>query len=158
MRFVLAILLCSALMFASCRSTREDRREESKPPALKIPQAGLPPQVCRILGTLVRVDSTLKSQRPDDPCSKAPCEALVYVDSVLGYGSSFPAVLSPGATVRAHFTFTLGPTEQVLPSVKPPFPGLRPGSAFRADLKSTPTLGAVQDINQVFVVDWYEIR
>lgn len=158
MRFALAILLCSAVMLPSCRSTHEDRRDESTTPVLKIPPAGLPPQVCRIVGTIIRVDSTLKSQKPDDPCSKSPCEALVYVDSVLGYGSSFPVVLSPGSTVRAHFTFTLAPTEQLIPSLKPSFPGLRPGSAFRADLKSTPTLGVVQDVNQLFVVDWYESR
>jgi len=152
------VFLLSVVTLLSCRSTLDDRSGESKASALKIPPAGLPPDVCRIVGTLVRVDSSLKGYRADDPCSKAPCEALVYVDSILGYGSSFPVVLSTGVTIRAHFTLTLAPTEQVLPTVKPSFPGLVLGSNFRADLKNMPTLGVAQEARQTFVVDWYEIR
>jgi len=158
MRSLLGILLLSSLILASCRSTRLDLPEGQKSPALRIPPEGLPPDVCRIIGTVVRVDTALKSRRPDDPCSKAPCEALVYVDSVLGYGSSFPVILNPGETVRAHFTFSLAPTEQVLPQVKPSFPGLSPGSRFRADLESRAIPVSVSDEKQSFIVNWYELR
>jgi hypothetical protein len=152
----LAGLLLLSLFVVSCRSSLEDRREVAK--SLPIPPAGLPPDVCRIIGTVVRVDSTLKSTSPDDPCSKVPCEAMVRVDSVLGYGSSFPIVLSTGTVIRTHFTFTLAPTEQVLPKVKPSYPGVAAGSWIRADLKSLPVLGSAQDNAKTFTVDWYELR
>ncbi len=152
----LAGLLLLALSLVSCRSTLEDRREAAK--TLPIPAAGLPPDVCRIVATVIRVDSTLKGSGPDDPCAKAPCEAMVLVDSVLGYGSSFPQTLSPGSLIRTHFTLSVAPTEQVLPSYKPAYPGIAAGSRIRADLKSLPVLGDTQDGKKTFSVDWYELR
>jgi hypothetical protein len=149
-------ILLFSLIFVSCRSSLEDRHEASK--SLSIPPAGLPPDVCRIIGTVVRIDSTFKSASPDDPCSKAPCEAMVRIDSVLGYGSSFPIILSTGTVIRTHFTLTLAPTEQVLPKVKPSYPGVGAGSWIRADLKSLPVLGSTRDNATTFTVDWYELR
>ncbi len=152
----LAGLLVLAMIVASCRSTLDDRREAPK--SLPIPPAGLPPDVCRILGTVVRIDSTMKSSYAGDPCSKAPCNALVRVDSVLGYGSSFPVVVSTGSVIKTRFTFTVAPTDQVLPDVKPPYPGVAPGSRIRTDLKRLPVLGDQEGDAKPFTIEWYEVQ
>jgi hypothetical protein len=157
MKSLVSFLLLSAL-FMACRSTTPQAqvRRQPFPPAL--PPVSLDPDVCRIIGTVISVDSIRANRSASDPCSKAPCEALVRVDSVLSYGSSFPLPLSSGQMVHTHFTFTLAPTAEVLPSVKPGYPGASAGSVIRTDLKSLPAFGTVQDSRQTFVVDWYELR
>jgi len=113
--------------------------------------------MCRIVATVLSVDSSLAAGSPDDPCTKAPCRAMVRIDSVLGYGSAFPLPFTPGQVIRTRFSFTLSPTAVLLPSVKPPLPGLAAGSHFKTDVRSTERPGQA-GADQIFVIDSYEVR
>ncbi len=147
-----------AVLFLSCRSTHQERVSDAQ---LQIPasQTGvsIPPSMCRLVATVTGIDSLLTPSSAGDPCSKAPCQATVRVDSVLGYGSAFPYPLTPGETVRVRFAFTLGPTATILPSVSPAYPGLSIGSRFKADMEGTPAPGRTAGA-AVFVVEGYEVR
>ncbi len=161
----LVSLLLTALLALSCRSTRQDRSvEEPKtgntlqiPRPASDPARQIPPSVCRIVATVVAVDSVVPGTGADDPCSHVPCRATVRIDTVLGYGSAFPRPLSPGQLVRVRFTFTLAPTATVLPSVSPPYPGLSTGSRFKADLEGTPSKDQPAG-EESFVVGPYELQ
>jgi hypothetical protein len=166
-RFVSVLKVGASLsiiaMFISCRSSHQagvaDGKNDSPPvkSAIQLPGPSLPPSICRIVGTVVLIDSAFVSAGGNDLCSKAPCIASVRIDSVLGYGSAFPYPIAPGQTLRVGFTFTLAPTGQVLPSMTPGYAGLAVGSQFKADLESAPTPGSSSSEKR-FVVGAYEVR
>jgi len=116
----------------------------------------IPPSHCRVIGTIVSVDSTQLHPQGTDPCSQAPCEAGVRVDSIVGYGSAFPQPFAGGQIVRVRFTCTLGPTGRIFPAMNPALPGLSAGDQFRADIVGTPAPGAANE--SMFTVESYEKR
>ncbi len=96
------------------------------------------PGHCRIVGTIVSIDSVLDKDVPRDPCSIEPCNANVRVDSVIGYGNAFPP-LSPGNIIEVHFYFTLAPTtKDLFPDLTEFLPGLQAGSTFTGDIDAIP--------------------
>ena len=103
----------------------------------------IPPSRCRLVGTIVAIDSGFRSSNANEPCSRVPCRASVRVDSVLGYGPGFPTVLSRSEEIYVKFAFTLGPTRELFPNMSEFYPGLGVGSTFTADVTGTamPTMG-----------------
>ena len=95
----------------------------------------IPPGYCRIVGTIISIDSTLDKSYAKNPCSRKPCNAVVRVDSILGYGSAFPPLLT-GKLIQLHFYFTLSPTTRDLfPNMTELYPGLTVGSSFIGDIE-----------------------
>ncbi len=93
------------------------------------------PGHCRIAGTIVSIDSTLDKSSAKDPCSRKPCNAVVRVDSILGYGSAFPPLLT-GNLIQIHFYFTLSATtKDLFPNMTEFYPGLTVGSSFIGDIE-----------------------
>ena len=117
------------------KSVRGDHQQESgHPMAIVARQTSVPPGYCRIIGTLVSVDSTLEQM---GPCSKAPCRGVVRVDSILGYGSAFGGPLAVKQQIDVQFTFTLAATtEDLFPTMTERLPGLHIGDRFETDVES----------------------
>jgi hypothetical protein len=117
------------------KSVRNDQRTDSKQPGvISAQESRVPPGHCRIIGTLVGIDSTLVH---GGPCSKAPCRGLVRVDSILGYGSAFGSPLALKEEINVHFAFTLAATSKDLfPNMTERLPGLEIGARFEADVES----------------------
>ena len=157
-RATLLLLAVLAMTILACRSSEEstsDAKEVSdlqKPPD---PGPGVPPGHCRIVGSIVSVDSVLSTDG-NDPCSKTPCTATVKVEEIVGYGSGFTAALGKGSEVRVRFQYTLSPSSEIFPGMSPGLPGLKNGSKFQADIKSGPSLTS-GDV-QVFSVGRYQAR
>ncbi len=156
-RATLVLLAVVAMTVFSCRSSEKTTSDKEvsdmqKPPD---PGPGIPPGHCRIVATVVAVDSVLSTDATD-PCSETPCTATVKVEEIVGYGSGFTAALGKGSEVRVHFRYTLGPSSEVFPARSPGLPGLHKGSKFQADIKTGPSLmgGDVQ----VFSVGQYQAR
>ena len=103
-------------------------------PALQIAPAQFAPNTCRVMGTIMAIDSTHHGRNGKDPCSDAPCLASVRIDSVLGYGPAFPRPLHKGLEIQVWFAFTLKPTKEINLNTAVPFPGLNVGSKFVADV------------------------
>ena len=108
---------------------------------IKNPPPGPAPGTCRVLAMVEAIDRTLKGTSEKDPCGKAPCMATIKIDSVLGYGSAFPAVLAPGMRLSVKFAHTLNPTKDVWPDILPPLPGLRVGVKFEALVSGQAAMG-----------------
>lgn len=138
--FVLAMSLfaCSAQTDKTVRNEQTGNQgyRQSIPPQ----HSAIAPGRCRILGTLVGVDSTLEG---GGPCSKAPCRGFVRVDSILGYGSAFGKPLVVTKVVNVRFAFTLAATtKDLFPTMTERLPGLEVGARFQADLESQNEIGS----------------
>ncbi len=134
-----------AVLIASCSSSRQEQsaaETSEKEKAMVSEGQRIPPNHCRVVATIVSVKSDLKGASEKDPCGKAPCMAVVKIDSVIGYGSAFGTSLMPGKEVEVRFTLTLSPTKEILPEVTPALPGLTVGSSFEANIRSAATAGS----------------
>ena len=129
-----SLLLLAALMLAlaGCKSSDETKGDKDTQAAVQqkpdLPPPGIAPGRCRLVATVVSVDPTL-SVMAGDPCGTAPCLAVVRIQEVLGYGSSFGSVLGKGQEVNVRFRYTLKE------SLQPKLPGLDVGSVFQAEVE-----------------------
>lgn len=131
------------------------RADSVRHPAPKEPET-FAPNTVRIIGTIVTIDSTNHPEALDQPCGSIPCIALVRVDSILGYGMAFPTPLHKGSEIAIQFAYTLAPTAQTMPRVKPSYPGLAQGSRFLADVEGLPGIRTPKRIQ--YTVYGYEVR
>ena len=152
------VLLMTLAIILSCNKARDGQiareSEAPKPPSI-LAQKGVAPNSCRIIGTVIAIDSETLSSGTKDPCSKVPCRATVKVDSVLGYGQGFTGPLSVGKTVAAQFKFTLSPTKDLFPGMNLNLPGLQLNSRFRADMKSGPAIDLGDGGTKHYVIEIY---
>ncbi len=147
-----------ALLFGSCTS----KHTVVSQPVIHPEENVIPPNHCRIRGTIITIDSTLTITDFSQPCAKVPCNAEVRIDSILGYGSAFGNPVVQGAQHVMHFVFTLSPTSKKLfPSMKEEYPGMTIGSSFIADIERQQSKslrdvrGATQSMMPVFVIYGY---
>ncbi|MBN1406204.1 MAG: hypothetical protein JW956_00360 [Calditrichaceae bacterium] len=96
---------------------------------------------CRIVATVINIDSTKYLDDKEAPCGKAPCYATIAIKQVLGYGSGFSQKLYKGQELEVNFKFTLSPTDEIVPDMQLGLPGLKIGNNFIADLEALPALG-----------------
>ena len=130
---VLKYVLIFIVVFAACKSSYNKKTDETQSiQTLKVKPN--PPNTCRIFGTIISIDENFSSENADDPCRKAPCLAIVRVDSILGYGQGFIRPLAKGKTIEVSFKFTLGATEALFPNMQETYPGLNPGDSFMAEV------------------------
>ncbi|MGB2868806.1 MAG: hypothetical protein WBD36_10160 [Bacteroidota bacterium] len=145
MKIQTAVLLV-VLATGCSKETRETTKQEEQTPGrqyAQVPITALDPDKmvpvgsCRIVGTVLAVDTTELQANGDGPCSKAPCVAKVRIDSILGTGSSFARPLAVGSAVRVRFAYTLSPSKELFPRMDPPLPGLLAGTQFKAFMQSS---------------------
>jgi hypothetical protein len=103
------------------------------------------PGTCRVVATVVAVDTTFRGDKSNDPCSTTPCRARIRIDSVAAVGPDFPGYLiREGDIVVASFPGTLGPHDELFNGLLVRhYDGLQNGDRFRADvaLETAPVLG-----------------
>jgi hypothetical protein len=145
MNWVRSIAAIALACFMACsaqtdRATRsEGRLQQSTQMPIVDRQVRIAPGRCRIVGTLVAIDSVLEK---GGPCSKAPCRGFVRVDSVLGYGAAFGNPVAVSERVDVRFAFTLAPmSKELFPNMTEQLPGLQIGTRFQADLESQNEFG-----------------
>ena len=144
MKFLSLFICCTIISALSitCSGTKQEAPPDSASssgagrPAIQA--RNIPPNTCRLIGTVVSIDEEFRTGGPDDPCSKAPCLAVVRIESIIGYGPAFGQPLAIGREIPVLFKFTVLPTEDFLPELSRHYPGLTTGSRFRADLESLP--------------------
>jgi hypothetical protein len=121
----------------------------------------IPPNHCRLIGTVLKVHEVESALNSDDPCSRFPCTATVRVDSIVGYGSAFGGALGIGQEIEVQFLYTLAPSEEAYPSESFSLPGLGDGDRFGADLRGaqeTMLLGAGKEESRYAVALYKVIR
>jgi len=129
---IAVILLAGCL--SSCCGSKDTATRFPNQPVQQSPS--LPPNACRFAGTIISVLPP-ESGRDDGPCSKVPCTAQVRVDTILGYGSSFPYPVAAGTVVTIRFAYTLTPSASLFPGRKDLPSSLIAGDAFHGVMEGT---------------------
>ncbi len=147
------ILGCGSSKIIAEKNSGE--KEVQRPPAQS---KKIPPGQCMIAGTVISVDSTLDKYSSKDPCSINPCKAVVRVDSIIGYGSSFPP-LQKRTSIDLYFYFTLGPTDKNLfPNLKEFYPGLKTGDTFTGNIIVRHTMNSNSKLKQFAIYGYQRIN
>jgi len=138
----LAVLALTSCSRPAQEATKQDEPAQkgkyaAVPSEALDPAKMIPVGACKVVVTVVSIDSSRASTQTGDPCAKAPCTAVVRIDSVLGCGSSADRSLVPGLTLRARFTYTLASSMDLFPSLTPALPGLSVGSRFAARVQTS---------------------
>jgi hypothetical protein len=132
------LILVSLSFIFSCQSNKNATNQTSKTDiSIKQEQPqSLPPESCRIRGKIISIKAVDSEVKGNTPCDKNPCDAEVLIEKVLGYGSSFSAMLYPEDVITLHFSFTLSNTKQVFPDKNViELPGLNTGDLFEANIE-----------------------
>ncbi len=144
MKVSLSFLVLGLICLLGCSArTEKSALDENQQDHGQVIERGtqIAPGKCRMIGTLVAIDSTLERS---GPCSKAPCKGIVRVDSILGYGSAFGNPIAVNGQLEVRFAFTVAPTTSGLfPNVTQVLPGLQLGTKFQTDIESQnePSIG-----------------
>jgi hypothetical protein len=119
--FTILIITISILLM-NCSTPKENKT---------LIESKIPPGHAKIVGTITEIEPVSDSSNLNDPCSKAPCIALVKVSSAV-YGAAFPS-FSKDKEIRIKFLFTLEPTsKELFPNMEETYPGLKVGQEFNA--------------------------
>jgi hypothetical protein len=146
-------LLLLAGFVPSCSASKDTT---AKTVTLTVPQSpSLPPNACRIVGTIMTVLAPAASTEPG-PCGKVPCQADVRVDSILGYGSSFPYPLAAGAIVRMRFSYTLAPTTAMFPGTADLPKAMTAGDAFSGVMEGGEGLAPKAGSVTIYTISMYQ--
>jgi hypothetical protein len=112
---------------------------------------GIAPGNCRLIASVIKIDSSLNTEDPESPCAKGSCLALVKIQNVLAYGSAFPSDVAEGAEINLFFPNTLTPH---FLGIKSSSPDLKNGDLFQAlvEARMHPLSG------HLFIVNDYKIK
>ena len=157
---LIAIVVASCLLACSAKVDKSTQGENQRQHVQQMPiadqQSHIAPGHCRIVGTIVSIDSTLEER---GPCSKAPCRAIVRVDSVLGYGSAFGNPIAVGAQIPVRLAFTLAPTtKELFPNMTERLPGLKVGAKFQTDLEARNEMGTGERRSSYLIQDYEKLN
>ena len=142
MKTITAVIFFSIICFGYCSS--EGDKETPKLALQKIP-----PGHAEINGEIIKIFPIEKNNNPNDPCSKAPCFALVRVTKTY-YGAGFP-VIPINSEIKIKFGFTLNPTsKELFPSIEDRYPGLNIGDKFSALVSHQATINSTIPSYRVF--------
>jgi hypothetical protein len=120
-------LLVLTIYLSSCRDESDKKKTGNK---------RVSPGYASIVGTVTQVEATLDTLSTEKPCGNVPCYAIVRVDSILGYGSSFGNPLVKGSTIRLKFMFTVEKTtKEYFPNLKEHFPGVVINSKLKGNIE-----------------------
>ena len=164
-RILIFVLLCCSVVSCGSKNRREaglgeDRAAQDSAADRNSGTIGtpIPPNNCRIIGVIVKIEDVAAFSGASEQCSQAPCWATIRIESVLGYGSAFGSPLTHGSEILVHFPFTVLPRQDIFPEMETRFPGLSAGSRFLADLEAQYRPGSGNDSSVKYVVYGYEIR
>ncbi|MCH8326485.1 MAG: hypothetical protein IIB83_08000 [Bacteroidetes bacterium] len=94
------------------------------------------PGFARIVGTVIKIEPGLDTNKPNSPCGKVPCITVVKIDSILGYGSAFGKPLNLDTNIKLKFMFTTQETtKELFPNINEYYPGVKVGSQFFGNVK-----------------------
>lgn len=144
------------LLLAGCTShaSLHGGGGDEKPDPAVSNQVVVAPDRCRLVMTIIEIDTTLE---PEGPCGKVPCTTVVRIDSILAYGFSFPPVLNAGQVLRARFAYTTQQSDRWIPALQIHYPGVSAGTQVLADVELS---GSADEASQRpgLVIDHYAIR
>ena len=87
---------------------------------------------CKVKATVLSIDPVLDSLKPETPCGKVPCNALIRIDQIINMGQLCAPFVVVGSELKAYFRFSLSKTDSLFPDMKQHFTGLEKSDTFAA--------------------------
>lgn len=104
----------------------------------------IPPSNIKVIASVISIDKTLSSGNAKDPCSKAPCNAVLKIESIIGYGSSFGGTLNVGDEIKVKFAYTTAKTtEDLLLKISDSYDGVSVKSKIETNIKKSSVINSV---------------
>ena len=138
-------LIICILLLAGCKNTQQKIADSTKNDKIEQKSATnkfslakpkqISPQYCRLIGMIVEVEKIVDKQTRG--CKNGPCYAMIKIEQVLGYGSSFPSNFQSGDEITVFFPSSLNSTDHL--------PGLKKGDRFKADMEGAISLYSVSN-------------
>lgn len=124
------------IMFCGCGSQQKvnDTAADGKTAALPAEGAAVSAGYCRVIATVTAIDTAQHTGDGSDPCAKAPCEAVLLVEEILGTGAGFHPPLVAGNTIPVKFAYSTAPSSMAAPDLANPLPGVQAGARIRVDI------------------------
>ena len=134
------LVITVSILLMNCSTPKENKiLIESK----------IPPGHAKVVGIITEIEPVSDSSNLNDPCSKAPCIALVKVTSAV-YGAAFPS-FTKDEKIRIKFLFTLEQTtKELFPNMEETYPGLRVGQEFTALVAHIDNIGETVPKFQIY--------
>ena len=143
--FMTSLLCATIILSPGCSSQKECN---------KLKLTDIAPGTAQIVGTIIEIEPLSNDTNLSDPCSKAPCIALVRVTSAR-YGSAFPQ-LTIGKEIRVKFRYTVEKTtKELFPYLNEEYPGLQVGDEFTAIVS---TIKSIDKTAPIFQINGYELN
>lgn len=130
--YILLLTLCGL----SCKATKETggaTHDTAMSHSMPASQASSP-NSCKAEAVVVNI-LPAGDEDKNSICAKYPCRAKARILEVSGCGSSAVGMPATGDTIEVRFMNTVLNTEQILPAIKPAYPGLRRGTTFIANME-----------------------
>lgn len=102
---------------------------------------------CKLKGRIVSI-LPQKDEDTSTACGKHPCFAKVEITD---YGANVSLPYQPGDIVEMQFVPTLQPTKNIMPNMRPRYPGLRRGDFFLSMVENR----TVDYSKKLFIVSHY---
>ncbi len=140
-KYLFTILVITVpILLMNCSTPKENKT---------LIKSDISPGTAKVVGTIMEIEPVSDSSSLNDPCSKAPCIALVKISSAV-YGAAFPS-FSKNAEIRIKFLFTLEPTsKELFPNMEEEYPGLNVGDEFTAIVAHVENIDDTAPIFQVY--------
>ncbi|RLD78568.1 MAG: hypothetical protein DRJ10_10110 [Bacteroidetes bacterium] len=101
------------------------------------------PNNCLVVAEIVEI-LPFVDKEDGELCSKVPCNAIVNIDKVIAYGSSFPVVLSSKKQLIVNFKHSLKATKEIEEKTNYLLPGLKKGNKFKANIEAIEQVGELK--------------
>ena len=154
MPYILTSLFLFLMIISGCNRSTQKTQEVSFKQDLESNRSpsAVAPGHCRLEATVLSVMQKMDKQDSNDPCGKAPCQAIVQINKIHGYGSAFQKPLSVDNKLTFDFVFTVGNTKMLGIKITEHLPGLQEGDHFQADVEEQHQFGG----KTAYVVHTYQ--
>ena len=105
---------------------------------------------CKLKGRIMSI-LPQKDEDTSTACGKHPCFAKVEIVEITDCGANASLPYQPGEIVEMQFVPTLQPTKNIMPNMRPRYPGLRRGDFFLSMVENR----TVAYSKKLFIVSHY---
>lgn len=106
-----AVLIICVLILVSCTASID---KSNQTPLRK----NIPINSFKMVGRVIKVLDNQFSENENSPCSKVPCNVLIKIDSLQGFGRSSIHSAKVNDTINVSFAFTTKPSQKLFPKLK----------------------------------------
>lgn len=136
-RYIIISFFLFAMLFVySCNSKKQLTQKNT----YELNDTIIAPNNCLVEAEIVEILPVI-NKNDGKLCSEVPCHAMVKINKVIAYGSSYPEVLSTQKELKVYFKHSLKATKEIEEKINYVLPGLTKGDKFKANIEAIEQVG-----------------